>query len=185
MGERSIDRFTQSALSHSSLSLPPAQSVFTFLYITLLSHMGERLAVRLRTALFQSLVEQDIAFFDSHKSGELVSRYNRRGDKGTLQLWKPVHPLLPLSSLLTPSFLFSPISAFSLPLIFPNFLSSLLSPLPFFHPSIYFFPPIPISDCQVTFRTSRVPSRWPLARVFAPSRRPSAVSSPSTSSLLR
>ena len=95
------------------------------------------------------------------------------------------HALLPLSSLLTPSSLFSPISAFSLPLIFPNFLSSLLSPLPFFHPSIYFIPPIPISDCQVTFRTSRVPSRWPSARVFAPSRRPSAVSSPSTSSLLR
>ena len=159
--------------------------------------MGERLAVRLRTALFQSLVEQDIAFFDSHKSGELVSRYNRRGDGGwghttTLEACSPpppsflfTHALLPPPSLLTPSFLFSPISAFSLPLIFPNTLSSLLSPLPFFHPSIYFFPPIPISDCQVTFRTSRVPSRWPLARVFAPSRRPSAVSSPSTSSLLR
>ena len=55
-------------------SSTPAQSVFTFLYITLLSHMGERLAVRLRTALFRSLVEQDMVFFDSHKSGELVSR---------------------------------------------------------------------------------------------------------------
>ena len=55
-------------------SSTPSQSVFTFLYITLLSHMGERLAVRLRTAFFRSLVEQDMVFFDSHKSGELVSR---------------------------------------------------------------------------------------------------------------
>ena len=151
--------------------------------------MGERLAVRLRTALFQSLVEQDIAFFDSHKSGELVSRYNRRGNKGTLELWKPVHPLLPLSSLLTPSSLsplYSRPPSSSLPFLPSPSLSPSPTPsFPFVYPSIYFFPPIPISDCQVTFRTSRVPSRWPSARVFAPSHRPSAVSSPSTSSLLR
>lgn len=52
----------------------PLQGVFTFLYISVLSHLGERFAVRLRTALFCSLVQQDIAFFDSHKTGELVNR---------------------------------------------------------------------------------------------------------------
>ena len=48
--------------------------MFTFLYISVLSHLGERLAVRLRTALFHSLIQQDISFFDSHKTGELVNR---------------------------------------------------------------------------------------------------------------
>ena len=51
------------------------QGVLTFLYISVLSHLGERFAVRLRTALFQSLVQREIAFFDSHKTGELVNRY--------------------------------------------------------------------------------------------------------------
>lgn len=50
------------------------QSLFTFGYISLLSIVGERCALRLRTQLFQSLLEQDIAFFDTHKTGELVNR---------------------------------------------------------------------------------------------------------------
>jgi ATP-binding cassette subfamily B (MDR/TAP) protein 8 len=49
-------------------------SLFTFSYIGLLSIVGERCAVRLRTELFQSLIYQDIAFFDVHKTGELVNR---------------------------------------------------------------------------------------------------------------
>ena len=51
-----------------------AQSVLTFTYISLLSSFGERFAARLRTALFNSLVCQDVAFFDVHKTGELVNR---------------------------------------------------------------------------------------------------------------
>lgn len=58
---------------HPSKSI--LQGVLTFLYISVLSHLGERFAVRLRTALFQSLVQREIAFFDSHKTGELVNRY--------------------------------------------------------------------------------------------------------------
>ena len=50
------------------------QSALTFLYITALSCFGERLAARLRIRLFQSLMEQDIAFFDEHKTGEVVNR---------------------------------------------------------------------------------------------------------------
>ena len=65
-----IYRFVKLPLCHS----PILQGVFTFLYISVLSHLGERFAVRLRTALFHSIIQQDIAFFDSHKTGELVNR---------------------------------------------------------------------------------------------------------------
>ena len=51
------------------------QSIFIFSYITLLSIVGENCAVRMRTRLFQCLLEQDISFFDEHKTGELVNRY--------------------------------------------------------------------------------------------------------------
>lgn len=52
------------------------QSVLTFLYITSLSCFGERLACRMRIRLFQTLMEQDVAFFDQHKTGEIINRYD-------------------------------------------------------------------------------------------------------------
>ncbi|XP_046393138.1 mitochondrial potassium channel ATP-binding subunit [Ischnura elegans] len=51
-----------------------AQSVFTFLYICLLSSIGERVAAQMRKDLFASIVKQDMAFFDTHRTGELVDR---------------------------------------------------------------------------------------------------------------
>lgn len=51
------------------------QGALTFVYISLLSSFGERLAARLRNGLFTSLVKQDVEFFDAHKTGELISRY--------------------------------------------------------------------------------------------------------------
>lgn len=50
------------------------QSALTFLYITSLSCFGERMAARMRMKLFQNLLEQDVAFFDAHKTGEVVNR---------------------------------------------------------------------------------------------------------------
>ncbi|XP_071478299.1 mitochondrial potassium channel ATP-binding subunit-like [Diadema antillarum] len=50
------------------------QAVCTSGYIAILSAVGERLATRMRTMLFQSLLKQDIAFFDVHHTGELVNR---------------------------------------------------------------------------------------------------------------
>ncbi|XP_018018920.1 mitochondrial potassium channel ATP-binding subunit-like [Hyalella azteca] len=50
------------------------QAGFTFGYITCLTLMGERLAVQLREELFRSLLQQDIAFYDQHRTGELVNR---------------------------------------------------------------------------------------------------------------
>ncbi|KAL5459997.1 hypothetical protein EMCRGX_G033404 [Ephydatia muelleri] len=56
------------------LGLYCVQSLGTLFYIYLLSVVGERFALRLRTHLFRSLIEQDISFFDDHKTGELVNR---------------------------------------------------------------------------------------------------------------
>ncbi|XP_076221790.1 mitochondrial potassium channel ATP-binding subunit isoform X2 [Nomia melanderi] len=47
---------------------------FTFAYIYTLSHVGERLAMKLRQDLFKSIIMQDKTFFDKNRSGEIVSR---------------------------------------------------------------------------------------------------------------
>lgn len=51
-----------------------AQAALTFVYIHSLSCVGERIACQLRQDLFSSIIQQDIAFFDSHRTGELVNR---------------------------------------------------------------------------------------------------------------
>ncbi|XP_023215245.1 ATP-binding cassette sub-family B member 8, mitochondrial-like [Centruroides sculpturatus] len=51
-----------------------AQSFFTFLYISMLSYSGERIAYNIKKSLFNSVIKQDIAFFDAHKTGEILSR---------------------------------------------------------------------------------------------------------------
>lgn len=50
------------------------QSGFTFLYILLLSRIGERMAAKLRQDLFKQIIIQDLAFFDKNRTGELVNR---------------------------------------------------------------------------------------------------------------
>ncbi|XP_033730539.1 mitochondrial potassium channel ATP-binding subunit-like [Pecten maximus] len=50
------------------------QSVLTCTYLSLLSTVGENMAARMRTCLFDSILRQDIEFFDKHKTGELVDR---------------------------------------------------------------------------------------------------------------
>jgi ATP-binding cassette subfamily B (MDR/TAP) protein 8 len=70
------------SLSINSLNAPAmklfglltAQGLLTFLHIALVSAFGENVAKRLRAKLFKAIVQQDISFFDCHKSGELVSR---------------------------------------------------------------------------------------------------------------
>lgn len=53
------------------------QGVLTFVYISLLSTVGERLAARMRHNLFRSIIIQDITFFDTKKTGEIVNRLVR------------------------------------------------------------------------------------------------------------
>uniref|UniRef100_A0A8C5QZ25 Mitochondrial potassium channel ATP-binding subunit n=1 Tax=Leptobrachium leishanense TaxID=445787 RepID=A0A8C5QZ25_9ANUR len=56
------------------LCLYGAQGLLTCGYIILLSRVGERVAGSMRKELFFSLLRQDIAFFDSQKTGLLVNR---------------------------------------------------------------------------------------------------------------
>lgn len=46
----------------------------TFAHIALVSAFGENIAKRLRSKLFAAIIQQDLNFFDNHRSGELVSR---------------------------------------------------------------------------------------------------------------
>lgn len=50
------------------------QSGFTFLYILLLSQIGEQMAAKLRQDLFKQIIIQDLEFFDANRTGELVNR---------------------------------------------------------------------------------------------------------------
>lgn len=50
------------------------QSCFTFVYILLLSQIGEQMAAKIRQDLFRQIVIQDLAFFDHNRTGELVNR---------------------------------------------------------------------------------------------------------------
>ncbi|XP_066249380.1 mitochondrial potassium channel ATP-binding subunit-like isoform X2 [Euwallacea similis] len=51
-----------------------AQSFFTFFYISTLSNLGEKIAYRMKSDLFASILQQDIAFFDAQRTGEIVTR---------------------------------------------------------------------------------------------------------------
>jgi ATP-binding cassette subfamily B (MDR/TAP) protein 8 len=75
-GGRPVGEYFQELL-HPGLTLACnylAQGLFTSIYIALLSVVGERVALDLRNRLFTTLVEQDISFYDTHRTGELVSR---------------------------------------------------------------------------------------------------------------
>lgn len=50
------------------------QSCFTFVYILLLSQIGEQIAAKLRQDLFKQIIIQDLEFFDANRTGELVNR---------------------------------------------------------------------------------------------------------------
>lgn len=38
--------------------------------------MGENFAARIRKEMFETIITEDIAFFDQHKTGEIMNRYN-------------------------------------------------------------------------------------------------------------
>ncbi|XP_055606458.1 mitochondrial potassium channel ATP-binding subunit-like [Uranotaenia lowii] len=50
------------------------QASFTFVYIFLLSQIGEQMAAKIRQDLYKQIIIQDIAFFDENRTGELVNR---------------------------------------------------------------------------------------------------------------
>ncbi|KAI8982962.1 ABC transporter type 1, transmembrane domain-containing protein [Pilobolus umbonatus] len=76
-GTKSLASLTVSDLNGPALklfSLLAGQGFLTFAHITLVSAFGENVAKRLRARLFSAIIRQDISFFDTHRSGELVSR---------------------------------------------------------------------------------------------------------------
>ncbi|XP_059059693.1 mitochondrial potassium channel ATP-binding subunit [Achroia grisella] len=56
------------------VSLYIGQAAFTFLYIHLLAQVGELVASQMKQDLFVSILQQDMAFFDRERTGELVNR---------------------------------------------------------------------------------------------------------------
>lgn len=40
----------------------------------MLSNLGEKIAYRMKTDLFNSILSQDIAFFDAQRTGEIINR---------------------------------------------------------------------------------------------------------------
>ncbi|EKX48172.1 hypothetical protein GUITHDRAFT_137103 [Guillardia theta CCMP2712] len=58
-------------------------SLFTFMRAYVFTLAGDRVVKRLRFALFSKIVDQDIAFFDEHRTGEILNRLS--DDCGILQ----------------------------------------------------------------------------------------------------
>ncbi|CAH0713122.1 unnamed protein product, partial [Brenthis ino] len=56
------------------ISLYIGQAIFTLFYIHLLAQVGERVAAQMKQDLFVSILQQDMAFFDQERTGELVNR---------------------------------------------------------------------------------------------------------------
>ncbi|XP_038211164.1 mitochondrial potassium channel ATP-binding subunit [Zerene cesonia] len=67
-----IDEIKYPALKMISLYI--GQAIFTFFYIHLLAQVGERVAAQMKQDLFVSILQQDMAFFDQERTGELVNR---------------------------------------------------------------------------------------------------------------
>lgn len=58
----------------ASLGLYALSMVFGFARGAILAVIGERLVARLRLRLYKSVLNQEIGFYDEHKTGEIVSR---------------------------------------------------------------------------------------------------------------
>ncbi|XP_063225021.1 mitochondrial potassium channel ATP-binding subunit [Bacillus rossius redtenbacheri] len=56
------------------LAMYSLQAAFTFVYIYVLSCVGERVAARMRQDLFAAVMRQDLSFFDQQRTGEIVNR---------------------------------------------------------------------------------------------------------------
>lgn len=44
------------------------------MYVDLISTVGENLAKTLKSALFASVMQQDLTFFDTNRTGEIIDR---------------------------------------------------------------------------------------------------------------
>lgn len=51
------------------------KAFFTFIYVDLLSTVGENVASDLKNRLFTSVLQQDLTFYDKNRTGEIIDRY--------------------------------------------------------------------------------------------------------------
>lgn len=75
--DETIDRTTMSDINTwmgISMGVYLASSVASWIRGVLLGIVGERLVARLRKQVYESVLRQEIGFFDVHKTGEIVSR---------------------------------------------------------------------------------------------------------------
>ncbi len=74
------DNITESTMGEinlwmgTSLAVYALSMVFGFARAAILAVIGERLVARLRLRLYDSVLHQEIGFYDEHKTGEIVSR---------------------------------------------------------------------------------------------------------------
>lgn len=66
------EEITKISLSFASLGL--ASQIFGFFQMTAWSMVGENLAIELRLLTFESIVRQEIAFFDQNRSGNILNQ---------------------------------------------------------------------------------------------------------------
>eukprot|EP00039_Didymoeca_costata_P017639 m.326994 g.326994 ORF g.326994 m.326994 type:complete len:684 (-) comp16564_c1_seq3:379-2430(-) len=69
-----VSKTDMKATAITVLSMAGTQAALTALYISLLAAAGERLCERLRNTLYESVLRQDLGFFDQHKTGEILDR---------------------------------------------------------------------------------------------------------------
>ncbi|XP_044746147.1 mitochondrial potassium channel ATP-binding subunit isoform X2 [Coccinella septempunctata] len=50
------------------------QAFATFFYIHMLSNLGEKMAFNMKRDLFKAVLQQDVGFFDEHRTGEVINR---------------------------------------------------------------------------------------------------------------
>ena len=59
---------------YTLITLYLLQSLGTFINISTLSIIGERMALNLRIKLFRCILDQDVEFFDKNSTGDIISR---------------------------------------------------------------------------------------------------------------
>jgi SMDR1, putative (fragment) len=76
IGDWSISEFI-STLQHpifNLVTLYTLQGISTLINISTIAIIGEKLALKLRIELFESILNQDIAFFEKYQTGQIISR---------------------------------------------------------------------------------------------------------------
>lgn len=56
----------------------------------MLSNIGEKMAYQMKSDLFSAIIKQDVAFFDQHRTGEVINRYFANNIVNKLNYYLPL-----------------------------------------------------------------------------------------------